>query len=193
VVLGNHKEVQQTLATFGILPQSLPVTMDGELKLDNHREWLQMRRVVEGVGGERAESKSSIITIPSRYDILFGRGCPIRDSLGNVRLLFLVEQKSSVYDAADKQGKTRISLEIVKMLKARPSRFLKKNASGVWEEVGDDLARQKVSTAFRTMRGVPKQKVRSTTTKVPIVLNEDAEKQECSRATDSLGKRAKRA
>jgi hypothetical protein len=184
VVLGNHKEVQQKLATFGILPQSLPLSADGELKLENHQEWLQMRRVVEG---ELGETKSSIIT-PSRYDILFGRGRPIRENPGNLGLLFLVEQKRSVYEATDKQEKTRIALEIVRMLKAKPSRFLKKNASGIWKEVDEDMAREKVSHAFRTMRA-PKQKVESTT-KARIVLNEDAEKQESSRATDSSGKRA---
>jgi hypothetical protein len=187
-VLGNHKEVQQKLATFGILPRSLPVTEDGELKLENHQEWLQMRRVVEEV--ELDETKSSIIT-PSRNDILFGRGRPIRENPGNIGLLFLVEQKSSVYEAADKQEKTRIALEIVIMQKRKPSRFLKKNASGVWEEVDGDMAREKVSHAFRTMRA-PKQKVESTT-KARIVLDEDADKQESGRATYSLGKRAKRA
>jgi hypothetical protein len=192
VVLGNHKEVQQKLATFGILPQSLPVSEDGELKLDNHQEWLQMRRVVEEEV-ELDKTKSSIIT-PSRYDILFGRGRPIRENPGNIGLLFLVEQKSLVYEAANKQEKTRISLEIVSMQKAKPSRFLKKNANGLWEEVNEDMAREKVSHAFRTMRAPPKQKVESTTSKARIVLYEDAEKQESSRATDSSGsKRAKRA
>jgi hypothetical protein len=191
VVLGNHKEVQQKLATFGILPQSLPVSEDGELKLDNHQEWLQMRRVVEEEEVELDETKSSIIT-PSRYDILFGRGRPIRENPGNIGLLFLVEQKSLVYEAANKQEKTRISLEIVSMQKAKPSRFLKKNANGLWEEVNEDMAREKVSHAFRTMRAPPKQKVESTTSKARIVLYEDAEKQESSRATDSSGsKRAK--
>jgi hypothetical protein len=188
VVLGNHKEVQQKLATFGILPQSLPVSVDGELKLQNHREWLQMRRVVEGVEEELGETKSSILT-PSRYDILFGRGRRIRENPGNLRLLFLVEQKRSVYEAADKQEKTRMSLDMVRMLKAKPSRFLKKNASGIWEEVDEEMAREKVSHAFRTMRAPPKQKFESNT-KARIVLNEDAEKQESSRATDSSGKRA---
>jgi hypothetical protein len=187
VVLGNHREVQQKLATFGILPQSLPVSVDGELKLNNHREWLQMRRVVEGVEEDLDETKSSIIT-PSRYDILFGRGRPIRDNPGNLGLLFLVEQKRSVYEATDKQEKTRISLEIVRVLKAKPSRFLKKNASGIWKEVDEDMARAKVSHAFRTMRAPPKQKVESTT-KARIILNEAAEKQESSRTTDSSGKR----
>jgi hypothetical protein len=188
VVLGNHNEVQQMLATFGILPQSLPVTVDGELKLENHREWLQMRRVVEEAEEELGETKSSTVT-PSRYDILFGRGRPIRDNPGNLGLLFLVEQKMSVYEATSKQEKTRISLEIVRWLKAKPSRFLKKNDGGVWEEVEEETARQKVSHAFRTMRA-PKQKVEHTT-KLRIVVNEGADRQESNIATDSLGKRAK--
>jgi hypothetical protein len=185
VVLGNHREVQQKLATFGILPQSLPVSVDGELKLDNHREWLRMRWVVEG---ELDETKPSIIT-PSRHDILFGRGRPIRDNPGNLGLLFLVEQKRSVYEATDRQEKTRISLEIVRTLKAKRSRFLKKNASGIWKEVDEEMAREKVSHAFRTMRAPPKQKIKSTT-KARIILNEDAEKQDSSRTTDSSVKRA---
>jgi hypothetical protein len=137
------------------------VSVDGELKLENHREWLQMRRVVEGVEEKLGETKSSIIT-PSRYDILFGRGRPVRENPGNLRFLFLVEQNKSVYEAADKQEKTRMSFEILGMLKAKPSRFLKKNASGIWEEVDEETAREKVSHAFRTMRA-PKQKVESTT------------------------------
>jgi hypothetical protein len=188
VVLGNHKEVQQKLATFGILPQSLPVSVDGELKLENHREWLRMRWVVEGVEEDLDETKSSIIT-PSRHDILFGRGRRIRDNPGNLGLLFLVEQERSVYEATDRREKTRIALVIVRMLKAKRSRFLKKNASGIWKEVDEDMAREKVSHAFRTMRAPPKQKLESTT-KARIILNEDAKKQESSRTTDSSGKRA---
>jgi hypothetical protein len=151
-----------------------------------------MRRAVEEVVEPADETTKASIITPSRYDILFGRGRPIRENPGNVGLLFLVEQKSLVYEAADKQEKTRIALEIVRMQKAKPSRFLKKNASGVWEEVDADMAREKVSHAFRTMRAPPKQKVESTT-KARIVTDEDAEKQESSKRADSLGKRAKRA
>jgi hypothetical protein len=152
VVLGNHKEVQQKLATFGILPQFLPVSTDGELKLENHREWLQMRRVVEG----KVDETKSIIITPSRHDILFGRGRQIQANPGNLGFLFLIEQKSLIYQAADKQEKTRISSEIVNLQKAKPGRFLKKKASGVWEEVDEDAAREKASQAFRTMRAKPK-------------------------------------
>jgi hypothetical protein len=162
------------------------VSTDGELTLENHREWLQMRRVVEG---EVDETKSSIIT-PSRHDILFGRGRQIQANPGNLGFLFLIEQKSLVYQAADKQEKTRISSEIVNLQKAKPGRFLKKKASGVWEEVDEDAAREKASQAFRTMRAKPKVE---STTKARLVLNEDVEKEESNRSTESLGKRAKRA
>ena len=120
------------------------------------------RMIVEGAGAGQEEvdgSKSSIAVVvvddllsPSRYDILFGRGRKVMEHPGNLRLLSLVKDKTPFYDAASKEAKTRLTVEVVQILKCRLSRFLKKNASGVWEEVTDALARKKVSHAFRTMR-----------------------------------------
>jgi hypothetical protein len=148
---GNHSEVQQQmLATFGILAphqQSLlPVTA-------HHGGSMRWGFVEEGAGQEADSSKSIVVIVtPSRYDILFGRGRAVMEHPGNLRLLLLVGEKMPSYNAANKEAKTGLTVAVVQILKGRSSRFLKKNDSGVWEEVTDALARNKVSHAFRTMR-----------------------------------------
>jgi hypothetical protein len=120
-----------------------------------------MRQVVGGAGQKEVDGSKSIAAAvvgsvfpPYRHDILFGRGRKVMEHPGNLRLLMLVKEKMPIYDAANKEAKTRLTAEVVQTLKGpRSSRFLKKNATGVWwEEVTDALARKKVSHAFRTMR-----------------------------------------
>lgn len=142
--VGTHLECVYALMTFGIPPDALPVTMDGELKRKNHIEWIKMRK--------RQESMPQYprIMIPSRNDVLFGRGKPFREHIGNLRLFNLLDENLDRYEKLRLKEKSMLIAEMVDAIRAEGGRFLMKQDGVVWTEVDDRQAKEKVSHAFRT-------------------------------------------
>ena len=71
---------------------------------------------------------------------------------GNDQLRAMARQECANYRISSKKGKSYISRELVRMVREMdpPGRFLKKNSTtGLWEDVGDDVAREKASQALR--------------------------------------------
>jgi hypothetical protein len=130
--------------TFGIPVASLPVTIDGELKRKNHLEWIKMRK-----RQEVDISDESRIVVPAHADVLFGRGTPFREHIGNMRLFNLLDANLMRYEVVTSKGKSGVIAEMVELTKAEHGRFLKQQGC-TWVEVDDKMAREKVSHAFRT-------------------------------------------
>jgi hypothetical protein len=89
---------------------------------------------------------------PHANDILMGRGGKNNQHVGNERFRGLARLQSERYRLASKKGKSTISRELVRQVRMMnpPGRFLKKNVdSGVLEDVGDDVAREKASQVLR--------------------------------------------
>mmetsp|Transcript_23254 Transcript_23254/g.34333 ORF Transcript_23254/g.34333 Transcript_23254/m.34333 type:complete len:343 (-) Transcript_23254:1490-2518(-) len=89
---------------------------------------------------------------PHENDVLMGRGGKNNQHVGNEKLRGFARLESENYRIASKKGKSNISRELVKKVrKLDPSgRFLKKNnLTGGWEDVGDDIAREKSSQVLR--------------------------------------------
>mmetsp|Transcript_27744 Transcript_27744/g.41983 ORF Transcript_27744/g.41983 Transcript_27744/m.41983 type:complete len:312 (-) Transcript_27744:388-1323(-) len=89
---------------------------------------------------------------PHENDILMGRGGKNNQHIGNEKLRGLARVQSENYRVASKKGKSSISRELVKQVRSMkpPGRFLKKDSeTGVWEDVGDDIAREKTSQVLR--------------------------------------------
>lgn len=89
---------------------------------------------------------------PHENDILMGRGGKNNQHIGNEKLRALARLQSENYRVASKKGKSYISRQLVKEVRQLnpPGRFLKKDhATGVWEDVGDDVAREKASQVLR--------------------------------------------
>lgn len=91
--------------------------------------------------------------IPGNFDVLCGRGKKNYNSLGNQRLRRIVESYVEQYSAAtSRQDKSDILSAIVNEVRsASPNGgFIKQDpVTERWFEVGDFLAREKVSQAFR--------------------------------------------
>merc|ERR1712176_307563 len=71
---------------------------------------------------------------------------------GNEKFRRLARQESQNYQVASKKGKSSISRMLVKQVRCMdpPGRFLKKNnETGTWEDVGDEIAREKASQVLR--------------------------------------------
>jgi hypothetical protein len=145
--------------TFGIASWAFPMEDDGSLKRKNHEEWLKARRAVEACrAAQKAESSSTgavqVITVPSRSDVLFGRGMRFQTHPGNIRLKLMLEELFSKYEGSNKPQKTELATAIVNQTKSMGTRFLKRKQVGdlFWEEVDHKTARAKVSHDFRSLR-----------------------------------------
>jgi len=89
---------------------------------------------------------------PHENDILMGRGGKNNQHVGNEKLRSLARLESKKYRMASKSGKSCISRNLVQLVRCMspPGRFLKKNSTtGIWEDVGDNVAREKASQALR--------------------------------------------
>eukprot|EP00934_Nitzschia_sp_Nitz4_P002781 Nitzschia sp. Nitz4//scaffold32_size149145//49056//50746//NITZ4_002873-RA/size149145-processed-gene-0.91-mRNA-1//1//CDS//3329548051//2771//frame0 len=145
---GQPSKYFKELLTFGIPPHLIPLSEDGKIKLKNHMEFLQGRKVREQYA---KVGKTDLVSLPLRSDILLGRGKPIQQAPGNLRLAAIVDSYVLEYHKlVNKQDKTALASDIVRMVKSVSARFLTKE-SGVWMEVTDDIAREKVSGLFRTL------------------------------------------
>jgi hypothetical protein len=137
---------------YGIPHHLLPLTSDHKLKNKNHLDYLAMRMIADDVmAGSKACNRINMIDLPSNNDVLLGKGKPIQEYRGNQKLSLLVDTFVEEYDKKSKLEKTAMAAEIVQKVKEYNGRFLTKD-SGIWIEVSDDLARDKVSHMFRHQR-----------------------------------------
>lgn len=143
---GNQEEIDFMLKTYGIPTQDSPLHLTSQQNEEHHHTWIRMRRIQE----EQSLSNAGVL-IPRRFDVLFGRGRDIRVHTGNLRAAHLVEMHQAEYEKATKSEKTNIAGKIVTMVHESRGRFLKWEETG-WLEVGDSLARDKISHFFRHLR-----------------------------------------
>jgi hypothetical protein len=134
--------------SYGIPPHLIPITGNGDIKKKNHLEWIKYRKTME----EYSRSGTiEWIEVPTNEDVLLGKGKPFRNHMGNLRLMNMVGDNLDRYNACtDQLEKRDITTEIVNLVK-NAGRFLTQE-SGIWIEASDDIARQKVSHAFRNLR-----------------------------------------
>ena len=152
VHIGSTIECVYALQSFGILTEQIPLnTVTGKLKTKQHLKWLDLKLQKEIALKENKPFNK--IECPMINDVLFGRGWPIMKHPGNVMLRNIIDSKLEEYQNETKGGKTLIAYSVVCMVKQKGDggKFLKED-SGWWVEVSDDMARQKVSIAFRDAR-----------------------------------------
>jgi hypothetical protein len=134
--------------TYGFPVDNVPVTMDGKLKRKNHLEWIKMRKMQES--GISLEER---IVLPAHSDVLFGRGKPFQEHIGNMRLVNLLDAHLGRYESARFKEKTNVIAEMVRGIQSKNGRFLRQEGC-VWVVVDDKVAREKVSQAFRTRKRI---------------------------------------
>lgn len=148
--------------TFGIPQHLVPFTSDYKIKTKNHLEYLAMRKTAENFATGPCGGSIATTDLPSNVDLLLGEGKPIQEYRGNQRLSAIIDDYVDEYHAKSKQEKTALAVEMVQKVKAARGRFLSKE-SGIWIEVSDDLARDKVSHMFRHQRRKANRKEREVT------------------------------
>jgi hypothetical protein len=153
---GSTTECLYIVQTYGIHSFLVPINAKtGERKTDYHEKWLQQQDLKEAYLKRRQEFGG--IECPRHADVLFGRGWPTIKHPGNTLYRHVLGQYLDSYNkAGTKALKKEISSSVVFELKeSYGSRFLrevKENGVLCWYEASDNLAREKVSVAFRDMR-----------------------------------------
>eukprot|EP00538_Stauroneis_constricta_P000668 CAMPEP_0119564256 /NCGR_PEP_ID=MMETSP1352-20130426/26414_1 /TAXON_ID=265584 /ORGANISM="Stauroneis constricta, Strain CCMP1120" /LENGTH=561 /DNA_ID=CAMNT_0007612999 /DNA_START=65 /DNA_END=1750 /DNA_ORIENTATION=- len=95
---------------------------------------------------------TTIVDLPSRYDVLLGRGRGCQNHDGNRYLKEVVAEWYDRYELAMKIEKTTISEHIIQLVGAKGGVFLKRNEDDFWVEASRIEARNKISHAFRKRR-----------------------------------------
>lgn len=97
--------------------------------------------------------------VPHNHDILLGRGGNNNRHDGNEMLRSLARKHATQYRRSAKKRKSALSRDLVKQVRCLkpPGRFLKlkllPNGTRVWNDVGDDAAREKTSQVLRDAVG----------------------------------------
>lgn len=104
--------------------------------------------------GPSSESNNGEVLVPTPFDVIMGRGRRGQRAAGNQHYRQLLLTYRSKYESANNFEKTLVAELVLKIMKERGCRFLKKSDDAVgWVEVSDEVAREKISHAFRNLRG----------------------------------------
>jgi hypothetical protein len=92
---------------------------------------------------------------PSKHSVIVGRGKEAKQNMGNKRLRELASKFLPQYsNATDKRSKSRILSSIVQMVhntSPEGGAFVKHSKSGLWYQVNDAVAREKVGYILRDL------------------------------------------
>lgn len=160
VYYGKHADWMRDLMSFGIPIDTIPFTQSYKVKNKNHNEYLSMMAKKEEILASvpATITADKLIDLPTRKDVLLGKGKPIQFSSGNQRLSSIIDGYLDQYhEQSTNAEKTALAAKIVQLVKKNGVRFLSKE-SGIWIPVSDDLARDKVSHMFRHQRTKAKSK-----------------------------------
>lgn len=156
--LASHDEICFRLETYGIQVDKTILLENGHLGMMWYNQWIQWRETAEtatvGRGSNAATNTTEITIIPKKYDVLFGRGRNTREHCGNLRCALFVEIHQQEYESGSKIEKTVLAERIICMVKECGGKFLKKDQKHGWQEVPDNMAREKVAHFFRHLRAV---------------------------------------
>jgi len=90
----------------------------------------------------------------SNFDILCGRSKLSHRHKGNKRFRIIIEMNRERYqNASNRADKTRITSDIIDLIRGASGRFLKWDTTGrCWNEASEDYTREKVSHALRSAK-----------------------------------------
>jgi hypothetical protein len=147
-VIGSHDECLASLRGHGIEPGVIPVAEGGTISdIDSYRQRLVRQRRQERL----SQPRRTTIYVAMSCDVLFGKGIPIQNHVGNKKFRALIADCQKRYEKAKKGEKIILAQEIVDTVIESSGMFLKPDG-GMWLSVDNDAAKTKVSGVFRTLR-----------------------------------------
>lgn len=134
----NQTQVNESLLTFGIPIDAIPISLDGMVKTTVHTKWIHRRKCLEehrqaillqhhhlggiGHGDSRCLDPwildgNLIIDMPAKWDVILRRGRIYHDHPGNIRMKQIMEAHLVAYGAAQStRGKNDIVKSIMDMV-----------------------------------------------------------------------------
>jgi hypothetical protein len=94
-------------------------------------------------------SPTEVIARVMDCDVLCGRGGETNHHSGNVKYRSLVKRYQPLYIMSKRRDKPLIASKIVRLVRHMGGRFLRKDKSNTWRDVGNTKAREKTSQALR--------------------------------------------
>ncbi|CAJ1947377.1 unnamed protein product [Cylindrotheca closterium] len=146
---GSHAHCIAALQGYGIQPCFFPIKEGGTMDTANYKTWLEGQRRTE----RRTMPKRTRVYVPGNFDVLFGKGSPLQNHIGNVKLRGLISDCKKTYEKTEKGRKHEISQAVIEIVKESCGLFLKQGGDDSWIVVDDAAAELKVSTLFRSLRG----------------------------------------
>eukprot|EP00934_Nitzschia_sp_Nitz4_P004381 Nitzschia sp. Nitz4//scaffold37_size175936//76394//78142//NITZ4_002045-RA/size175936-processed-gene-0.46-mRNA-1//1//CDS//3329549785//4371//frame0 len=162
----SYRDCMLSLQSFGIPTQPVdcfPLSEDGkEISTTGHLNMWKARDQLERARKEgkasppdkkRSANDEVYVLVPGKCDVLLGRGKGVYLHTGNIRFRTLIESRMHEYDNITyASGKMVVCADVVQQVQKESGRFLKRSGVAGWVEVDDTSAREKVSSAFRTLR-----------------------------------------
>lgn len=159
---------------YGIVPIVIPNHCNNSLKLPSkgmmeHSDEESSRDATRKSSNASGTEDEPIVRRTAN-DILCGRGVPILNYHGNIRLHKIIDSYRDAYLQSDRKAKPALVKDIVNEIKAGGARFLKRSGNNpdTWVEVSDAYANEKVSHALRCKKAAAKSGSTSTTSSAAI-------------------------
>jgi len=149
---GTYTELMYFLLGFGIPVHLFPLSESRTIKKTTLNRWIA-KSIARDLHLTYAKEFSGV-DLPTRDDVLMGKGKPIQLHAGNDHLRVLVEDNINEYQAAHLSlDRMNIIYKVFSMIHARHGRFLHKDDDGWWRESPEEDALEKVRKTFqRTTR-----------------------------------------
>ncbi|CAJ1965481.1 unnamed protein product [Cylindrotheca closterium] len=151
---GSLTECKYQLSTYGILPESLPLDVHGNINFHRQLHWVESCIMEELFDRPSSPKALEAITVPNQNDVLFTGG-QVANHVGNELFQALILDYSQTYDSGTGATKRQIISEVIVKIQEVGGRFLKpqgKGANKLWEEVPPEKLRKKIVQAFRNRR-----------------------------------------
>jgi hypothetical protein len=147
--IGTRTEIMYSLLSFGLPVDLIPYSESGTIKKTNLNRW-----IAKYIARDKEMAKNggafSGVDLPSRNDVLHGKGKPFQNHPGNAHLRVLVESNIDEYQAAyESVDKMNVVYKVFAEVKATSGRFLEKDDVGWWRESHDVDAVDKVRMLFQ--------------------------------------------
>jgi len=173
VHFGSHQESQYLLSSFGIPRKAIPLKLNNDMDLTNHKRWFQKCKQKEelrakqvlnqqlpvpsttgiahlGAPNTTTNPSSSFLeerTIPTDSDVLFMRRKV--NGVGNERLMAMAIRNAESYDMSSNKGRKVIMNSMIEEIAQQGGRFLKPSKSAdsggkIWLEVPEKEIYEKI-------------------------------------------------
>ncbi|KAG7371364.1 hypothetical protein IV203_019934 [Nitzschia inconspicua] len=160
--LGSPTECRYSLKSFGIPGECVPFSVGPNARdeMKSHQQWCQLQQSKEELlykdtddpSRSCFEMESFVVECPQNEDCLFGKGRAIMKHPGTLAMHNILKNRMDCWNNASFKEKNGLTWEVVNEILSGDGRFLRQDPCHGWfVPVEDEVARQKVSIAFRDM------------------------------------------